>query len=197
MMHPMSKRTKVTVGLVTAGAWWLLVLAGCGGKDKPAESAGTCPEGTVLSGDNCLPSTSGGKKGSDDDDSPKGNTKGSTPSSAHASGGDDMESGGNGSYDKDAVEAQLKRAAKQIKNNCGSASDDDGNRNGPWGSTSATIVLGRNGHIHEVTVPSPYAGTPVGDCVVNSFKKLVYPPYAGSTDATISWDVEITKPKQK
>jgi hypothetical protein len=169
----------------------LLALAACGGGGKPADSPGNCPDGTVLSGDNCLPESAAGHKSSGDEDTPKGNTRGSSPSESASS-----DSSGPG-YDKEAVDAQLKRAAKQVKSNCGSASDEEGNKKGPWGATTATVVLGRNGHIADVTVPAPYSGTPVGDCVVNSFKKIQFPPYAGSNDTTITWDVQIVEPKRK
>jgi hypothetical protein len=188
----MSKRRWVTVGV--ASAWYVLALAGCGGESKHADSPGTCPEGTILKGEDCVPESATGPKSSDDD-SPKGNTKGSVGASK---GGVDSESGaGGGSYDKDAVDAQLKRAAKQVKDNCGSASDDEGNKTGPWGSTTATIVLGRNGHVQEVTIPAPYTGKPVADCVVNSFRKIQFPPYAGPSDVSVTWDVQIVEPKRK
>jgi hypothetical protein len=176
---------------VVRSTWCVLALAACGGAEKPAESPGTCPEGTVLTGESCLPE-SGGHKSSGDEDTPKGNTRGSAPSSS----GMDSDSSGP-AYDKDAVEAQLKRAAKQVQSNCGAASDDEGNKTGPWGATTATIVLGRNGHVQDVSVPAPYSGKPVGDCVVNSFKKIQFPPYAGSSDATVTWDVKIVEPKRK
>jgi hypothetical protein len=210
MMLAMSKRTKVTAGDVArlssaarvrtramAGAWCMLALAGCGGGAKQADSPGTCPEGTVLNGESCVPETSSAARPKEDD-APKGNTNGSTAtasgsgSGSNKSGDDDV-----GAYDKDAVDAQLKRAAKQVKENCGSASDEDGNKNGPWGSTTATVVLGRNGHVQDVTLPAPYSGKPVGDCVVNSFKKIQFPPYGGSTDVSVPWDVQIVQPKHK
>jgi hypothetical protein len=209
MMCAMSKRKRVTVG-VAGSAWCVLALAACGGAAKHADSPGTCPEGTVLKGDDCLPESAGGAKSSGDgasprhgedadNDAPKGNTKGGVSPGIHtaaASGADDSSSGG-GSYDKDAVDAQLKRAAKQVKDNCGSASDEEGAKTGPWGSTTATVVLGRNGHVHEVTVPAPYGGKPVGDCVVNSFRKIQFPPYAGASDVSVTWDVQIVEPKRK
>ncbi len=46
-----------------------------------------------------------------------------------------------------------------------------------------------------MTVPAPYDGKPVGECVVHAFEKLLFPPYAGSSDATVEWDVEIVQPK--
>jgi hypothetical protein len=93
------------------------------------------------------------------------------------------------------VEGALRRAALQIKANCGSATDDEGKATGPWGSTKASVTIGRNGHIAQVTVPSPYDGKPVGNCVVNAFKKIQFPPYAGSADSVVEWDVEIVQPK--
>jgi hypothetical protein len=180
-MPGMSKRT-----------WCMLVLAACGGGAKQADSPGTCPEGTVLQGSDCLPATAGNAKS--DDDSPKGNTNAMKGGSSGTAKADDSDTGG-GSYDKDAVEAQLRRAAKQVKDNCGSATDEDGNKIGPWGSTTATVVLGRNGHVQGVTLPSPYSGKPVGDCVVNSFKKIQFPPYGGGTDVSVPWDVQIVAPK--
>lgn len=206
-MPGMSKRTKVRAGDVArpssaarvrttamAGAWCMLALAACGGgSGKQAESPGTCPDGTVLHGDSCLPETAGATSPKEDD-APKGNTNGSSTMAQGSASGSDSDTG---SYDKDAVDAQLKRAAKQVKDNCGAASDEDGNKTGPWGSTTATIVLGRNGHVQEVTVPAPYAGKPVGDCVVNSFKKIQFPPYAGSTDVSVPWDIQIVEPKHK
>jgi hypothetical protein len=196
MMPAMSRRTRVTAGLVTAGAWWMAALTGCGAKEKPAESPVTCPEGTVLSGESCLPASASAAKKPGDDDASQTTAKASTPSASPAGGGAaDTEGGGGRTYDKEAVETQLKRAAKQVRGNCGLATDEDGNQNGPWGTTTAAVVLGRNGHVREVTVAAPYGGTPVGECIVNSFKKLVYPPYPGASDATVSWPVEVIKPK--
>lgn len=201
-MGAMSKRAKVAT-TVSVGGLWILAFAGCGG-GKQAKAPTTCPDGTVLSGDACVsesaPSESKptAESKSADADSSKGSAKGSAPSSGATGGASgDSEPVGGGSYDKEAVEAQLKRAAKQVRANCGSASDDEGAKTGPWGNTTATIVLGRNGHVREVTVPAPYGGKPVGDCVVNSFRKIQYPPYNASSDTSVNWDVQIVEPKQK
>lgn len=188
----------------TLGAM-LLAVAGCGGGGKGADSPGTCPEGTVLKGEDCVPgddssssgsggSSSGKSAKSDDDDSSSSSS--SASSSSSSSDTSSASSGGSTPYDKDAVEAQLKRAARQVKSGCGSASGDDGQQTGPWGSTKASVVLGRNGHVKQVTVPDPYNGKPVGDCVINAFKKLIFPPYAGSSDVVVDWDVEIVQPKK-
>jgi len=113
-----------------------------------------------------------------------------------SSAGDSSPSEGTGkSYDKDAVEAELKRAARQVKGSCGAATDEEGKATGPWGKITASITLGRNGHIKEVTLPSGFEGKPAGTCVVHAFQKIQFPPYAGSSDAKVDWEVEVVQPK--
>ena len=170
------------------------LLAACGGEAKPAGTSGVCPPGTVLRGSDCLPAETS------DDSQPSGPKKvdhesaGDAPAVTSAQGGA-SDAGDAVSYDREAVETQLKRGARQVKANCGSATDADGNRTGPWGTTRASIVLGRNGHVRKVTLEAPYDGKPVGDCVVHAFEKLLFPPYAGSSDVALEWDVELVKPK--
>jgi hypothetical protein len=180
------------LGTVAAAAL-VVGLLGCGG-GKGADSPGTCPEGTVLNGSDCVPSDDSGGSGSSGSSHSAGSSTAKGGGDSSAAGGDDS-SGGSTSYDKDAVEVELKRAARQVKSNCGSATDDDGKANGPWGSTKVSVVLGRNGHVKGATVPTPYDGTPVGLCVVNAFNKIIFPPYAGSSDVTVDWDVEVVQPK--
>ena len=114
-----------------------------------------------------------------------------SPAAASGSGG----ASGKTPYDKDSVEIELKRAARQVKANCGSSTDDNGTAPGPWGKTAASITLGRNGHVKGVTVPAPYDGQPAGLCAVNAFTKIQFPPYASSTDVVVEWDIEFVKPK--
>jgi hypothetical protein len=179
------------------GLVFLLVCAACGGGAKGADSPGNCPEGTVLNGSDCVPPSTGSSHASDDssssssskDDAPSGRSAAAPPSS------DSPPSGSGTPYQKDAVEIELKRASRQIKANCGSATDDNGTASGPWGKTTAAVTLGRNGHIKEVSVPAPYSGQPEGDCAVNAFMKIQFPPYASSSDVILQWDIEFVKPK--
>jgi hypothetical protein len=190
MMRAMGKRT------ITAMAALALVAWGCGGKG--ADSPGTCPAGTTLKGSDCVPSGDDDSAGSSGGGGSGGTAKkgddGDTPSGGSGGGGDATQ-GGSTAYDKEAVDVQLKRAARQVKANCGAASDDEGKAAGPWGSTKVSVVLGRNGHVKQVTIPSPYDGKPVGLCVVHAFQKIQFPPYAGSTDVVLDWDIEIIQPK--
>ena len=93
-------------------------------------------------------------------------------------------------YDKEATEVVIKRAARQVKENCGAAKDDNGKASGPWGKATLQIQLGHNGHSKGVTVPSPFQGKASGNCVEKAFTNLTFPPWAGS-DTEVSWEVEL------
>jgi hypothetical protein len=156
----------------------------------PVEAAGddSAPPKKAKKDEDEMPSSPASAQGSD-----KPSTPGASSESLSSTTPADSTTG----YDRYAVEVQLKRAARQVKANCGSATDDEGKATGPWGSTKASVVLGRNGHVRQITVPSPYDGKPVGLCVVHAFEKLVFPPYAGSSDVSVDWDIEIVAPKHR
>jgi hypothetical protein len=91
------------------------------------------------------------------------------------------------------VGAKLKRAAAQVKKNCGSATEEDGKEHGPWGSTKVSVVIDNNGHSRDATIPSPYDGTAVGRCATQAFQNFQFPPFKGA-DQHVDVDVEIVKP---
>jgi hypothetical protein len=97
-------------------------------------------------------------------------------------------------YDKEATDVILARAARQVQANCGFAKNEDGKTGGPWGKTSVSITLGHNGHTRSVTVPEPFDGKPSGKCAVKAFSNLTFPPWSGP-DETVEWPVEIPQPK--
>ncbi|MBK6696952.1 MAG: hypothetical protein IPG50_32925 [Myxococcales bacterium] len=96
-------------------------------------------------------------------------------------------------YDKEGTEVVLKRAARQVKQNCGAATDEDGKVGGPWGSGQMHLVLGHNGRLKEATLGPPFEGKPTGKCALQAFSRLTYPPWAGS-DMTLDWPIEIVPP---
>jgi len=101
----------------------------------------------------------------------------------------------NDQYDKEHTEVVIKRAARQVKENCGHAKDDTGKATGPWGKATLQIQLGAAGRSKGVTVPAPYQGKPVGNCVEKAFSNLTYPPWGGA-DTEVSWEVEIVAPAE-
>lgn len=172
------------------GAFGALVLVACGGAAKPADSPGTA-ESHSSDDPPSPPASSDSSSGGKSDDHPSSASGGSsTPAPSEPA-----QAGSKTPYDKDSVEVELKRASRQVKANCGSATDDNGTAPGPWGKTTASVTLGRNGHIKDMTVPAPYDGQPDGLCAVNAFKKIQFPPYASSSDVVIPWDIEFVKPK--
>jgi hypothetical protein len=198
MMGSMSKpRTGWVRGEVCFST--VLVIAACGGSPKQADSPGACPEGTVLRGTDCVPPEGEKDKAAAQDRA----MAQSAPSSPAASKSDDMAPpvpaqeppSGKTPYDKESVDVELKRGARQVKANCGAATDDEGKATGPWGKAKASITLGRNGHVKQVTLPPPYDGKPVALCTAHAFEKIQFPPYSGDIDAVVEWDVELVKPK--
>jgi len=180
-----------------------LAAAACGGPDKPANTASAdCPPGTQKQGGDCVApdEESGPGKGASLEAHGKSETgSGTGSSSAMATpgggGGSVAPAGAKTPYDKDAVEIVLRRAANQVKANCGAATDSDGKRLGPWGATKVSVTLGRNGHVRDVSIPSPYDDKPAGSCAIKAFENLIFPPYAAPTDSVVDWDVELVKPK--
>lgn len=96
-------------------------------------------------------------------------------------------------YDKEGTEVALKRAARQVKENCGQAKDENGKAVGPWGKLTVQVQLGHNGHSKGTTVPSPYQGKPTGTCIEKAFTNLTFPPWAGG-DTQVDWEVELVEP---
>lgn len=96
-------------------------------------------------------------------------------------------------YDKEATEIVLKRGERQVKENCGHAKDGDGKASGPFGKTTITLLLGHNGRMKEVKVQAPFDGKPTGNCIVQSFDNLIFPPWAGA-DTPVEREVEVVKP---
>ena len=87
----------------------------------------------------------------------------------------------------------MKRAARQVKANCGSATGSDGKAAGPWGTGTVMVTLGHNGHTKGATVGAPFDGQPPGRCAIQAFSNLTFPPWGGE-DTTVSWDIEIPQP---
>lgn len=134
-----------------------------------------------------------------EDDAPKwegGSTVKEDPKPSGSSGGASVVEGSKrreDQYDKEATEVVLKRAARQVKENCGAAKDDTGKASGPWGKATLQIQLGRNGHSKGITVPAPYQGKAVGNCIEKAFANLTFPPWGGS-DTQVDWEVELVQP---
>ena len=154
-----------------------LLIGACGG-GAPAKDPATSE--TTNHADDTAP-----KWDSSSQPTPKSSGSGTTSDPAARSGN---------VYDKEHTEIALKRGTRQVKDNCGHAKDTDGKLAGPFGKATIQLTLGHNGHMKDVKVPAPFDGKPTGNCIVQSFDNLIFPPWAGA-DTTIDWEVEVVKPQ--
>jgi hypothetical protein len=52
---------------------------------------------------------------------------------------------------------------------------------GPTGNGHVVVTVAATGEVKSVVVDAgPFPGTPVGDCIVQQFKKARVPPFAGA-----------------
>jgi hypothetical protein len=181
------------------GTLAVALLCGCGGDKKKAKDP--TDEGPPPSSNDETPKWEGASRVTENPSS--GGSSGG--SGAGSSGGAGKSSSGGGAhvneaptkrtdvYDKEATDVPLKRAARQVKDNCGQAKDDTGKATGPWGKVTIQLMLGHNGHSKEVTVPPPYADKAVGRCIEKAFTNLTFPPWAGA-DTQVTQEVELVEP---
>lgn len=165
-------------------AVWILVGLGavaCGGDKKPAKDPSETPSSSY-------------------EDTPKWEGASNTPSeTAKPTPGKrvtEEPTRRSDQYDKEATDVVLKRSARLVHDNCGAAKDENGKATGPWGKLTVQVLLAPNGHGKGVTVPEPYAGKPVGNCIEKAFANLTFPPWSG-TEAQVPWDVELLNPAAK
>ncbi len=167
--------------------WGMLCLVGgvvaCGGEKKDANS----PDGPPSTKDE-TPKWEGATPATADTNRPSKPQGGVAPVEQPKQRSDQ--------YDKEGTEVSLKRAARQVKDNCGLAKDENGKAIGPWGKATIQVQLGHNGHSKGVTVPAPFQGKPVGTCIEKSFSNLSFPPWGGA-DAEVAWEVELVEPAKK
>lgn len=96
--------------------------------------------------------------------------------------------------DEEYTASQLKRATAFSKANCGAATNESGQRKGPWGKATVSLKIGRNGRPRDVTIAPPHAGTPTGTCVIHAFEALIFLPYPGDHDEAREVEVAIEEP---
>ena len=165
--------------LLFFGVFSVMGLIACGKKEEAKDPSAPPPEEAVK------------WEGATEEDK-----KGAPPPSAKGGGGAKVNEDGNrrhDQYDKEGTEVALKRAARQVKDNCGQAKDDNGKAVGPWGKVTIQVQLGANGHTKGTNVPAPYQGKPVGTCIERSFMNLSFPPWSGA-DSSVDWEVELVEP---
>ena len=163
----------------TSWACLLLLCSACG--SKPAKPAGDPADAPNSTNDEVPKWESGSAK----PETPPAKFGGIAPVEGQRQRSD--------SYDKEQTEIVLKRAARQVKDNCGATKDDTGKASGPWGKVVVQVALAHNGHGQLASIPEPYKGKATGNCVERAFSKLTFPPWAGA-DTTLDWEIELVQP---
>jgi hypothetical protein len=162
------------------------LLLACGPK-KPAEDAEGAPKTDAPKDDGTGGVKWEGASAEDKQARQAGPPAGTPPPTSTSIGQNRTDS-----YDKEQTEIVLRRAARQVKEHCGEAKDENGKAPGPWGKTNISVNLGHNGRSKGATIQAPYDGKPTGRCAVQAFSALTFPPWSGA-DTTIDWEIEIVQ----
>jgi hypothetical protein len=97
-----------------------------------------------------------------------------------------------GVFDDKQADLELRRATRSAET-CPDVVTGD---KVPHGKTAVTVTFALDGSVAEATIPPPYEGTRLGDCVLNAYQALIVPPYSGERKV-ITWDVNLEKAKEE
>lgn len=97
-----------------------------------------------------------------------------------------------GEFDEKQADLELRRATRSAET-CPDVVTGD---KVPHGKTSVTLTFALDGSVAEATIPPPYEGTRLGDCVLNAYQAIIVPPYSGERKV-ITWDVNLEKAKEE
>lgn len=97
-----------------------------------------------------------------------------------------------GAFDDKQADLELRRATRSAET-CPDVVTGD---KVPHGKTAVTITFALDGSVAEATIPPPYEGSRLGDCVLNAYQAVIVPPYSGERKV-ITWDVSLEKAKEE
>jgi hypothetical protein len=96
-------------------------------------------------------------------------------------------------FDKKQTKLELQRATLSAESCPGVVFEQEGKEH-PRGEFKATVTFQEDGTVRQVTIPSPFDGKPVGDCVIQAYKHVIIPPYVGG-EQIVDWDVNLKDQK--
>jgi hypothetical protein len=113
-----------------------------------------------------------------------------------AKGGDDLAYSGEETdaekkreFDKKQVDLELKRATRSAESCPGVVAEEE-KKEHPRGDTKVSIRFQEDGTVRDVSIPSPFDETPIGECVKRAYKAVIIPPYNGG-EQIVDWDVSL------
>jgi hypothetical protein len=92
-----------------------------------------------------------------------------------------------GAFDDRQAELEFQRATRSAET-CPEVVTDGG----PGGKTSVTVTFALDGSVASASIPPPFEGTRLGNCVLNAYQALIVPPYSGERKV-ITWDVNLER----
>ena len=95
-----------------------------------------------------------------------------------------------GEFDEKQAELEFQRATRSAE----TCPDVVTGENVPHGKTAVTVTFALDGSVAAATIPPPYDGTNLGNCVINAYQALIVPPYSGERKV-ITWDLNLAKAK--
>jgi hypothetical protein len=95
-----------------------------------------------------------------------------------------------GAFDKAQTDMELTRATRSAE----TCSEVVTGSDVPHGETSVTLTFANDGSVGEAQIPAPFAGTRIGECVLNAYKAVIVPPYSGQLEI-VTWTVSLKPPK--
>jgi hypothetical protein len=100
-------------------------------------------------------------------------------------------------FDRKQVDLELKRATRSAESCPGVVAEMEKANEHPRGETKVSIHFQEDGTVRDISIPSPFDGTPLGDCVKRAYKAVIVPPYTGG-EQIVDWDVSLKDaPKAK
>ncbi|HTM46349.1 MAG TPA: hypothetical protein VL137_15420 [Polyangiaceae bacterium] len=91
-------------------------------------------------------------------------------------------------FDQKHTEMELERATRNAESCTGVVTDSK-----ERGATTVSLVFSNEGKVSQATIPPPFEGTRLGDCVLNAYKAVLVPPFDGS-DHPMTWDLTLKDP---
>lgn len=91
-------------------------------------------------------------------------------------------------FDKRQATLELQRATRSAESCPGVVAGEE-TKAKPRGEATVTVTFQEDGTVKTVSVPSPFDGTPVGECVLRAYKAVIVPPYTGGDHIE---DVKVT-----
>jgi hypothetical protein len=92
-------------------------------------------------------------------------------------------------FDKKQAKMELQRATRSAESCPGVVAEQE-TKDKPRGATRVSITFQEDGTVRQASIPSPFDGTPVGECVLRAYKSVIVPPYEGG-DQIVDWDLEL------